>query len=44
LKKDNKIFRVACDLFGPGDFYSPIWHMMDMLYYEEKVWSPKFGY
>lgn len=44
LKKEGKIYRVAFDLFGPGDFYSPIWHMMDLLYHSDREWHPKFSY
>jgi predicted dithiol-disulfide oxidoreductase (DUF899 family) len=44
LKKEDKIYRVACDLFGPGDFYSPIWPMMDMLHHSDKEWHPKVRY
>jgi predicted dithiol-disulfide oxidoreductase (DUF899 family) len=44
LKRENKIYRVACDLFGPGDFYSPIWPMMDMLHHADKEWHPKVSY
>lgn len=40
LKKEGKIFRVACDTFGPGDFYSPIWYFMEMLHYADKPWRP----
>ncbi len=43
LKKEDKIYRVACDTFGPGDFFSPIWPMLDMLH-SDKEWHPKFNY
>ncbi len=44
IKKEGKIYRVASDTFGPGDVYSPIWHMIDMLHESEKEWRPKFKY
>jgi|LakMenE18May11ns_1017448.scaffolds.fasta_scaffold9593243_2 predicted dithiol-disulfide oxidoreductase (DUF899 family) len=44
VKKEDKIYRVACDLFGPGDFYSPIWPMMDMLHNSDKEWHPRVNY
>jgi hypothetical protein len=44
LKKEDKIYRVACDLFGPGDLFSPIWPMMDMLHHSDKEWHPKVSY
>ena len=44
LKKDGKIYRVACDTFGPGDSFSPIWGMIDMLHHSDKEWHPKFTY
>lgn len=44
LMQQDKIYRVACDLFGPGDMFSPIWPMMDMLYHSDKEWYPKFSY
>ena len=44
LKKEGKIYRVACDYFGPGDFYAPIWHFKDMLFHSDREWQPKFSY
>jgi predicted dithiol-disulfide oxidoreductase (DUF899 family) len=44
LKREDKVYRVACDTFGPGDFYSPVWGMIDMLHHSEKEWNPKFNY
>ena len=44
VKKDEKIYRVACDLFGPEDFYSPIWPMRDMLYHADREWQPRISY
>lgn len=44
VKKDSKIFRVASDEFGPGDFYAPIWHFLDFLYHSDREWHPKFSY
>lgn len=44
VKKDARTYRVASDLFGPGDFYSPIWGMLEMLYHSDREWHPKFNY
>lgn len=40
LKKEGKIYRVACDTFGPGDFYAPIWSFIEMLHHADKPWRP----
>jgi predicted dithiol-disulfide oxidoreductase (DUF899 family) len=40
VKKEGKIFRVACDTFGPGDFYAPIWSFIEMLHHTDKPWRP----
>lgn len=42
LKKEDGIYRVACDTFGPGDFYSPVWQFMDMLHHGQKEWIPSY--
>lgn len=44
LKKEGRMYRIACDTFGPGDFFSPIWPMMGMLHHSDKEWHPKFSY
>ena len=44
LRKGDKVYRVACDTFGPGDFYSPVWGMIDMLHHSDKEWHPKLSY
>lgn len=44
VKQDAKIWRVASDEFGPGDFYAPIWHFQDMLHHADREWHPKFSY
>ncbi len=41
---DGRIVRTGRDEFGPGDYYCPIWHMMDLLPALEDAWSPKFSY
>jgi predicted dithiol-disulfide oxidoreductase (DUF899 family) len=42
--KDNRIFRVAKDRFGPGDDYCIIWHFFDLLQNGTNGWEPKFSY
>jgi len=40
----GKIWRVAVDYFGPGDFYSGIWHIFDLLKGGSGDWEPKYSY
>lgn len=42
--KDNKIFRVAKDKFGPGDNYCIVYHLFDLLPKRSTGWMPKFKY
>lgn len=44
IKKDGKMFRVAKDTFGPGDLYSNVWHLFDLLPKGSNEWSPKYKY
>lgn len=44
VKEDGKIRQHSKDFFGPGDFYSPIWHMFDLIPEGQKNWAPKYSY
>jgi len=46
LCKDEagNIYRTAHDYFGPGDPYSGIWHLFDLLPNGVNNWHPKFKY
>ena len=44
VKKDDKIFRIAKDSFGPRDNYCSVWHLFDLLPQGAGVWQPKFEY
>ena len=41
---DGTITRVSRDFFGPGDPYSAIWHLLDLLPNGPNDWHPKFSY
>jgi predicted dithiol-disulfide oxidoreductase (DUF899 family) len=40
----GRIVRTARDVFGPGDFYCPVWHLFDLLPEGAHGWQPKFTY
>jgi predicted dithiol-disulfide oxidoreductase (DUF899 family) len=43
-KDDNgDIFHVSKAIFGPGDPYCGLWHLLDLLP-EEKEWNPDYFY
>lgn len=46
FRKDDegRIVRVGYAFFGPGDDYSPIWHMFELLEHGVNDWAPQFKY
>ncbi|HBS32428.1 MAG TPA: hypothetical protein DEA40_11915 [Parvularcula sp.] len=43
-KRGEKIFRRARTGFGPGDLYSPMWHLLALAGLSESEWTPQFHY
>lgn len=43
-KKDGAVLRTASDSFGPGDEYSAIWHLFDLLPNGVNKWEPQYKY
>jgi predicted dithiol-disulfide oxidoreductase (DUF899 family) len=41
---DGKIARKGFTYFGPGDQFSGIWHMLDLIGKSTEDWGPKFSY
>lgn len=41
---DGSIVRTGRTIFGPGDLYCPIWHLMDLLPDRRGDWAPKYTY
>ena len=41
---DGSITRIGSDMFGPGDVYCGVWHMLDLLDGGPGDWGPKFSY
>jgi predicted dithiol-disulfide oxidoreductase (DUF899 family) len=41
---DGKIYRTARDMFGPGDIYCSVWHLLDLLPNGTNDWEPKYHY
>jgi predicted dithiol-disulfide oxidoreductase (DUF899 family) len=44
IRKDGNIYRAAKDVFGPGDSYCSIWHLMDLFPSGVNGWQPKYKY
>jgi predicted dithiol-disulfide oxidoreductase (DUF899 family) len=42
--EDGTISRVAFDMFGPGDTYMPVFHMLPLLQNGDNGWTPKKSY
>jgi predicted dithiol-disulfide oxidoreductase (DUF899 family) len=43
-KRGGKILRRARTGFGPGDLYSPMWHLLALAGISESEWTPQFHY
>lgn len=43
-RREGKIFRRARTGFGPGDLYSPIWHLLALAGIGHDEWTPQFHY
>jgi predicted dithiol-disulfide oxidoreductase (DUF899 family) len=43
-EKDGTIYRTGFTYFGPGDDFSAIWHMFDLLKGGPDGWQPKYTY
>jgi predicted dithiol-disulfide oxidoreductase (DUF899 family) len=43
-RREGKIFRRARTGFGPGDLYSPIWHLLALAGVGFDDWTPQFHY
>lgn len=44
VKSGGDIVRVSDNVFGPGDDYCQLWHMLDLLPNGADGWKPKFKY
>ena len=43
-RKDNRIVRRSRTAFGPGDLYSPVWHLLSLAGRGVADWTPQFRY
>jgi hypothetical protein len=44
IKENGAIYRIARDEFGPGDKYSPVFNLFEMLPGGPGKWAPKYSY
>lgn len=42
--RDGKIWRLGRAPFGPGDLYSPVWHLLALAGIAQDEWTPQFHY
>ncbi len=42
--RDGAIFQKGKTAFGPGDLYSPLWHLLALAGMSETDWTPQFHY
>jgi predicted dithiol-disulfide oxidoreductase (DUF899 family) len=40
----GKIFRKSSTVFGPGDLFCSIWHILSLAGISEENWTPQYGY
>lgn len=43
-RRDGQLFRVANDMFGPGDDYCALWNLLELIPEGADGWQPKFSY
>lgn len=43
-RSGDAIIRKARARFGPGDLYSPVWHMLSLAGIDSEAWTPQFHY
>lgn len=43
-RRGDHVFKTNTTAFGPGDLYSPIWHMMALAGVGEDQWTPQYSY
>lgn len=41
---DGRIVRKAATIFGPGDLYCSIWHVLSLAGIGEDAWTPQYSY
>jgi predicted dithiol-disulfide oxidoreductase (DUF899 family) len=44
LRKEDQIFKMNSTVFGPGDLYCSIWHILSLGGIGEKDWTPQYSY
>lgn len=43
-REDGRIFRRSSTIFGPGDLYCSIWHLLSLAGIGESEWTPQYSY
>lgn len=43
-KKEGKIFRKTSSVFGPGDQFCSLWHIISLAGLDEETWVPQYTY
>ena len=43
-RADNQVFRKNHAIFGPGDLYCPVWHLIGLAGIEGSEWTPQYRY
>ncbi len=44
VRKGNEIFKMNSAVFGPGDLYCSIWHILSLAGVGEEEWVPQYSY
>ena len=43
-RHDEKIFKLNSAVFGPGDLYCSLWHILSLAGHGEADWTPQYSY
>lgn len=44
IREGSKVYKKNSTVFGPGDAYASIWHVLSLAGHTEEQWQPKYHY
>jgi hypothetical protein len=44
LREGDQVFKMSSAVFGPGDLYCSIWHILSLAGVGEQDWTPQYSY
>jgi len=43
-RENDRIYRRSSSLFGPGDLFCSLWHVLSLAGVGEEEWTPQYNY